>query len=143
MESLIKKELKSLDWLKEVKPADHLRHRRRLPRAGQAAYEEDRLPPLNIVHEYVMNRRAVGQLVEKLAEMSPQEISGLPGISAKRATTLVPTAARAAAIAAAKLRRRRSCSRSAASARVSSTTCSATRRSARTRCSPPPRTSRR
>ena len=48
--------------------------------------------PLNIVHEYVMNRRALNQTIEKLVSMKPEEVAELPGISAKRASTLIPTA---------------------------------------------------
>lgn len=48
--------------------------------------------PLDIVHEYGMTRRSVIQLVDKLVPMSGEQIAALPGMSAKRAATIKPTA---------------------------------------------------
>ena len=91
MEQLVKKELKSVPWLKEVNPP-------MLYAIGGGFRALAKLHmrktdyPLDIVHEYVMNKRAVSQLIEKLLSMKPQDIAALPGISTKRATTLIPTA---------------------------------------------------
>lgn len=48
--------------------------------------------PLDIVHEYVMSKRAVNQLVDKLLDMKPSQVADLPGVSTKRAHTIIPTA---------------------------------------------------
>ena len=91
MEKLVKKELKSVPWLKETGTpmiyaiGGGFRALAKL-HMKKANY------PLNIVHEYVMSKRAVVQLTEKLIAMKPSEIESLPGISAKRAQTIVPTA---------------------------------------------------
>lgn len=90
MEQLVKKELKAVPWLKEVNPpmiyaiGGGFRSLAKL-HMNKTGY------PLGIVHEYVMSRRAINQLVERLLEMKPSEIADLPGISSKRASTLIPT----------------------------------------------------
>ena len=48
--------------------------------------------PLDIVHEYGMSRRSINQMVERLLPMKQADIAALPGISSKRAPTLIPTA---------------------------------------------------
>jgi len=48
--------------------------------------------PLPIVHEYQLSRRSVLQSTDKLLAMKLDEIAELPGISAKRAPLMVPTA---------------------------------------------------
>lgn len=48
--------------------------------------------PLPIVHEYQISRRSVIQATEKLLAMKVDEVAALPGVSAKRAPLMVPTA---------------------------------------------------
>lgn len=91
MEKLVEKELKGLDWLKEAKaPCLYAIGGgfRALAKLHMAKTDY----PLDIVHEYHMSRRSIHQLVEKLLPMKPADIATLPGISSKRAPTLVPTA---------------------------------------------------
>jgi exopolyphosphatase / guanosine-5'-triphosphate,3'-diphosphate pyrophosphatase len=91
MEDLIKSELKAIPWLKEAAPpciyaiGGGFRALAKL-HMKKSAY------PLDLVHEYHMSRRAVGQMRDRLLEMSASELMALPGISEKRATTIVPTA---------------------------------------------------
>ena len=91
MEDLIKSELKSIPWLKEAAPpciyaiGGGFRALAKL-HMKKSGY------PLDLVHEYHMSRRAVGQMRERLLEMSLSELNTLPGISEKRASTIVPTA---------------------------------------------------
>ena len=91
MEDLIKSELKAIAWLKEAAPpciyaiGGGFRALAKL-HMKKSGY------PLDLVHEYHMSRRAVGQMRERLLEMSPGELHALPGISEKRAATIVPTA---------------------------------------------------
>jgi exopolyphosphatase/guanosine-5'-triphosphate,3'-diphosphate pyrophosphatase len=91
MEKLVAKELKETSWLKEVNPpciyaiGGGFRALAKL-HMRKTGY------PLDIVHEYSMSRRSVNQLIERLLEMKQSDIAALPGISSKRAPTLVPTA---------------------------------------------------
>ncbi len=91
MEELVKRELRQVAWLKES-PAPCLYAIGGGFRALAKLHMLKTHYPLDIVHEYCMSRRAVNQLVDKLLEMKPDEVAALPGISAKRAGTLVPTA---------------------------------------------------
>jgi exopolyphosphatase / guanosine-5'-triphosphate,3'-diphosphate pyrophosphatase len=91
MQEMIRRELKSVPWLKNAHP--HCLYAigggfRNLAKLHMRKTHY----PLNIVHEYVMSRRSITQLVEKLVGMSASEIANLPGISQKRAPTIVPTA---------------------------------------------------
>lgn len=91
MEELIKSELKHIGWLKNAAPpciyaiGGGFRTLAKL-HMKKTSY------PLNLVHEYSMSRRAVGQIREKLLELSSEELLRLPGITEKRASTIVPTA---------------------------------------------------
>ena len=91
MDELVKRELKDIDWLRSSVPpciyaiGGGFRSLAKL-HMHKTGY------PLDIVHEYAMSRRAVNQTVDKLLEMKPDDIAALPGISAKRAATMVPTA---------------------------------------------------
>lgn len=91
MQDLIKSELKAVPWLKTAAP-DCIYAIGGGFRALAKLHMKKTHYPLDIVHEYVMTRRSVSQLVEKLLELSPAQIADLPGISAKRAPTLIPTA---------------------------------------------------
>lgn len=91
MEDLIKKELKSIPWLKNSDPPSLYAIGGGF-RALAKLHMRKTGYPLDIVHEYHMSRRAVGQMREKLMEMSNDELRALPGISDKRAATIVPTA---------------------------------------------------
>jgi exopolyphosphatase/guanosine-5'-triphosphate,3'-diphosphate pyrophosphatase len=91
MENLIKSELKAIPWLKDSAP----------PciygigggfRALAKLHMKKTNYPLDLVHEYFMSRRALTQMCDKLIDMSPTELQALPGISEKRAGTIVPTA---------------------------------------------------
>lgn len=90
MEELIKSELKAIPWLKRADPPSIYAIGGGF-RALAKLHMKKSAYPLNIVHEYVMSKRAVGQMREKLLDLSPDEIRALPGISEKRAATLVPT----------------------------------------------------
>lgn len=91
MEQLVKKELKDVHWLK-------LTHTPCIYAIGGGFRALAKLHmkkthyPLDIVHEYRMSRRSIHQLIERLLPLKPAEIAALPGISAKRATTLIPSA---------------------------------------------------
>jgi exopolyphosphatase/guanosine-5'-triphosphate,3'-diphosphate pyrophosphatase len=91
MEELIKSELKNIRWLKDAAPpciyaiGGGFRTLAKL-HMKKTGY------PLDIVHEYHMSRRAIGQMREKLLELSAEEIRDLPGMTEKRASTIVPTA---------------------------------------------------
>jgi exopolyphosphatase/guanosine-5'-triphosphate,3'-diphosphate pyrophosphatase len=91
MEEIIKRELKAIPWLKNAHPnclygiGGGFRTLAKL-HMRKTNY------PLNIVHEYTMSRRAISQLIEKLISMNAEEISKLPGVSQKRAPTMIPTA---------------------------------------------------
>ena len=91
MEDLIKSELKSIPWLKESSPPAIYAIGGGF-RALAKLHMKKSGYPLDLVHEYFMSRRAVSQMREKLIEMSPAELTALPGISEKRAATIVPTA---------------------------------------------------
>lgn len=91
MESLVKDELKAVPWLKNSQAACIYAVGGGF-RALAKLHMRKTDYPLDIVHEYVMKKRAINQLLEKLLSMSPQQIADLPGISAKRAPTLLPTA---------------------------------------------------
>ena len=91
MEKLVNKELKETLWLKEVNPACLYAIGGGF-RALAKLHMKKSEYPLDIVHEYHMSRRSVNQLVEKLLPLKATEIAELPGISAKRAPTLIPTA---------------------------------------------------
>jgi exopolyphosphatase/guanosine-5'-triphosphate,3'-diphosphate pyrophosphatase len=91
MQQMVKAELREVNWLKDVQPpciyaiGGGFRSLAKL-HMKKTGY------PLDIVHEYVMSKRAVNQLIEKLLEMTPAQIADLPGISNKRAATMLPTA---------------------------------------------------
>lgn len=91
MEKLVKQELAGVPWLKSSTPPCLYAIGGGF-RALAKLHMKKTHYPLDIVHEYVMSRRSVTQLVDKLLTLSPQEISELPGVSAKRAPTLIPTA---------------------------------------------------
>lgn len=91
MEELIKHELKTIPWLKQAAPpciyaiGGGFRTLAKL-HMKKTGY------PLDLVHEYHMGRRAVGQMRDRLLELSPDELLKLPGMTEKRASTIVPTA---------------------------------------------------
>ena len=91
MENIVKKELKSVPWITQA-GAPMLYAIGGGFRALAKLHMRKTNYPLDIVHEYIMSKRAVLSLTEKLIAMKPQEIADLPGISGKRATTIVPTA---------------------------------------------------
>jgi exopolyphosphatase/guanosine-5'-triphosphate,3'-diphosphate pyrophosphatase len=91
MDEMIRRELKNIGWLKDA-TAPCIYAIGGGFRALAKLHMRKTGYPLDLVHEYAMSRRAVGQMTDKLLEMSPQEILDLPAISAKRASTLVPTA---------------------------------------------------
>lgn len=91
MEDLIKSELKAIPWLKDSAPPCIYAIGGGF-RALAKLHMKKTNYPLDLVHEYHMSRRTVGQIREKLLELSPSELQALPGISEKRAGTIVPTA---------------------------------------------------
>lgn len=91
MEELIKSELKSIKWLKDSAPPAIYAIGGGF-RALAKLHMKKTSYPLDIVHEYVMSKRAVGQMREKLLELTPEEIRAQSGISEKRAATMMPTA---------------------------------------------------
>lgn len=90
MEELIKSELKAIPWLKQSAPPAIYAIGGGF-RALAKLHIKKTSYPLNLVHEYYMSRRAVAQMRERLLEMSSSEITALPGISEKRASTIIPT----------------------------------------------------
>jgi exopolyphosphatase/guanosine-5'-triphosphate,3'-diphosphate pyrophosphatase len=91
MQEIIKRELKDIPWLKNAHP--HCLYAigggfRTLAKLHMRKTHY----PLAIVHEYTMSRRTIAQLIDKLLALSPAEIASLPGISQKRAPTMIPTA---------------------------------------------------
>ena len=91
MEELIKTELKSIPWLKEAAPACIYAIGGGFRTLAKLHMKKTNYP-LDLVHEYHMSRRAVTQMRERLLELSAEELKALPGISEKRAATIVPTA---------------------------------------------------
>lgn len=91
MEKLVARELKQTGWLSETRPPCLYAIGGGFRALGKLHMNKTDYP-LDIVHEYRMSKRSVHQLVEKLLPMKPAEIAGLPGISSKRAPTLIPTA---------------------------------------------------
>ncbi len=91
MEKLVAKELKETAWLREAKPACLYAIGGGF-RALAKLHMKKTNYPLDIVHEYSMSKRTVTQLIEKLLPMKQSELAALPGISSKRAPTLIPTA---------------------------------------------------
>ncbi len=91
MEEMIRRELKSISWLKDSTPPCIYAIGGGF-RALAKLHMRKTSYALDLVHEYHMSRRAVGQMCERLLEMSPSEIQDLPGITLKRAATIVPTA---------------------------------------------------
>ena len=91
MEKLVEKELKSIDWLRSAKPPCLYAIGGGF-RALAKLHMRKTDYPLDIVHEYGMSRRSVTQMVERLLTMKPDDIAALPGISSKRASTIMPTA---------------------------------------------------
>ncbi|MFZ4540557.1 MAG: hypothetical protein ACOYNL_01950 [Rickettsiales bacterium] len=91
MEDLIKSELKAIPWLKESMPPAIYAIGGGFRSLAKIHMKKTGYP-LDLVHEYHISRRAVSQMREKLIEMPPEELKALPGISDKRASTIVPTA---------------------------------------------------
>ncbi|MES2984440.1 MAG: Ppx/GppA family phosphatase [Pseudomonadota bacterium] len=91
MEEMVKSELKAIPWLKESAPPCIYAIGGGF-RALAKLHMKKTHYPLDLVHEYAMSRRAVGQMRERLLELSPADIAALPGISEKRAVTIIPTA---------------------------------------------------
>ncbi|MFZ4125266.1 MAG: hypothetical protein ACOYJ2_04255 [Rickettsiales bacterium] len=91
MEEFIKRELKAIPWLKNAHPHCLYAIGGGFRTIAKLHMKKTRYP-LDIVHEYTMSKRAITQLLERLVSMSPSEIAALPGVSAKRATTMIPTA---------------------------------------------------
>lgn len=91
MDKLVAKELKETSWLREVNPPCLYAIGGGF-RALAKLHMKKTDYPLDIVHEYSMSKRSINQLVEKLLPLKQAEIAALPGISSKRAPTLIPTA---------------------------------------------------
>jgi exopolyphosphatase/guanosine-5'-triphosphate,3'-diphosphate pyrophosphatase len=91
MEDLIHDELKAVPWLKNLAPPTIYAIGGGF-RALAKLHIKKTHYPLSLVHEYAMSRRAVTQLCERLTDMSAAEIAALPGLSPKRAQTIMPTA---------------------------------------------------
>lgn len=91
MEKIIREELAMVPWLKKAEGGCIYAIGGGF-RALAKLHQKKTHYPLDIVHEYVMSRRSISQLVEKLLPMSGEQIAHLPGLSAKRAQTLIPSA---------------------------------------------------
>mgnify|MGYP000632632600 CR=1 FL=1 len=76
MEDLIKSELKAIPWLKESAPPCIYAIGGGF-RALAKLHMKKTNYPLDLVHEYHMSRRAIGQMRERLLEMSPSELTEL------------------------------------------------------------------
>jgi exopolyphosphatase / guanosine-5'-triphosphate,3'-diphosphate pyrophosphatase len=91
MDDLIKSELKAIPWLKDAAPPCIYAIGGGF-RALAKLHMKKTNYPLDLVHEYFMGRRALTQMRDKLLEMPAAELAQLPGISEKRAATIIPTA---------------------------------------------------
>ncbi len=91
MEKMVRDELQQIDWL-NASHASCLYAVGGGFRALAKLHMKKTHYPLDIVHEYCMSRRSISQLIDKLLAMKPSDIATLPGISEKRAPTLIPTA---------------------------------------------------
>ena len=91
MQEIIRRELKAVPWIKNAHPQCLYAIGGGFRTLAKLQMRKTHYP-LNIVHEYTMSRRSIAQLVDKLVDLSASEIASLPGISQKRAPTLVPTA---------------------------------------------------
>lgn len=91
MNAMIARELGDVPWLKDVNPPTIYAIGGGF-RALAKVHMKKTMYPLSLVHEYAMSKRAIGQMCERLGEMAPAEILALPGLSPKRAQTIVPTA---------------------------------------------------
>ena len=91
MDAMIRDELNAISWLKDATP-----HSIYAIGGGFRALAKLHIKkthyPLDLVHEYAMSKRAVNQATERLVAASPEQILALPGMTAKRAQTIVPTA---------------------------------------------------
>lgn len=90
MEELIKSELKGIAWLKDAAPPCIYAIGGGF-RALAKLHMKKTGYPLDLVHEYFMSRRAVGQMRDKLSELSAEDLQRLPGMTVKRAGTIIPT----------------------------------------------------
>jgi exopolyphosphatase/guanosine-5'-triphosphate,3'-diphosphate pyrophosphatase len=91
MEKLIKDELAQVEWLRQSS-APCIYAIGGGFRALAKLHQKKTHYPLDIVHEYVMSKRSITQLVERLLTLNSEQIAALPGVSQKRAPTLIPTA---------------------------------------------------
>lgn len=91
MEKLIQQELAQVPWLTQDRPSCIYAVGGGF-RALAKLHQRKTNYPLDIVHEYVMSKRSLNQLIERLLELKPEQIADLPGVSARRAPTLIPTA---------------------------------------------------
>ena len=91
MENLIRDELKEIAWLKNVRPPCIYAIGGGFRALAKVHIKKTRYP-LNLTHEYAMSKRALTQMTEKLLTLPSSEIAELPGISEKRAATLIPSA---------------------------------------------------
>ena len=90
MEAMIRDELKHIEWLKDMKPPCIYAIGGGFRTLAKLHIKKTHYP-LDLVHEYAMSKRSVTQMNERLLALSPSEVAQLPGISPKRAATIVPT----------------------------------------------------
>lgn len=89
MRKMIQKELKQVEWL-QITSVDTLYAIGGSFRAIAKMQMRQTGYPLPILHEYKLPYRLVEKLVEYLSKLSTGEIADLPGVSSKRAITILP-----------------------------------------------------
>jgi exopolyphosphatase/guanosine-5'-triphosphate,3'-diphosphate pyrophosphatase len=90
MKDMIQHALAKVHWLKELHP--HMLYAiggsfRALAKLHMRKTEYS----LPILHEYVMSKRAILQMADKLKSLNLEQIATLPGISENRAPTILPS----------------------------------------------------
>jgi len=91
MIEMIRRELKAIDWLKDTSPPSIYAIGGGFRTLAKVHMLKTRYP-LDLVHEYAMSKRAVTQMCDRLITLPQDELDALPGVPAKRRSTIVPTA---------------------------------------------------
>jgi exopolyphosphatase/guanosine-5'-triphosphate,3'-diphosphate pyrophosphatase len=91
MEKIIAREFTKAPWLEKSHPAMLYAIGGGFRTLAKTHMKKSHYP-LPIVHEYQLSRRSILQATDKLLSMKLEEVADLPGISARRAPLMVPTA---------------------------------------------------
>ncbi len=91
MEKTISTTLKAIDWLSDLHPPTLYAIGGGFRSIAKVHMRQSHYP-LSITHEYAMSSQAVYAMIRKITSMSDLERASLPGLPAKRAATLIPSA---------------------------------------------------